>query len=564
MPPAPAPPSPPPPASARLAPVTVYELLHVDVLDDPWLVAGEAGASARVSSVRQVDRLDEVARGAGEGSRARHGVRAGTAVVLCGTAAAGGWAVEIALRQAWQRAAACVIIPSDREVVASTRSLADRLRVPLIMASYSDASTTTATLTAFVAQPAGARARVVSTVGRSLATAPRNPRALLGVLNKQLHGTETALVTPDRSLLAGRGAVMNRVASVPLARGRYDTSDGPVLVEPVLGTGDQVVLYVVAWMPHRAAAWVDVVAEALLMGAACLGSWVVIERLTAERDARLRGALLAELLAGGDASSQQTTEQIARLGWRLEGWHVAIHLMLVAPADPQTVLTHSPRLIAALMDAGIRGPVVERADGWSVWVDYKEEPSPRTPARIAARLRSLLAGRPADLLLAAGVGQPGEGVAGLRASLHTAREAAALAATSGPGTVEQSGELGLRRLLAAPLGSDGFRALAGRLLEPLANNEDDALLGTLTAYLDAGCSSSEAAIRLRIHRNTVARRVERALGLLAIDLTVPEERLALHLACHALRFRIPERPAGAPADTLPDRLPRVPTQRTPG
>ncbi|MQA83139.1 MAG: hypothetical protein GEV03_00555 [Streptosporangiales bacterium] len=508
----------------RAAPVTVAELLHLDVLTEPELVAGEAGASARVSSVRHAERLADAVD-----------VRAGTALVLGGEAVSGGWAVEMALRRAWERAAACVITPAGWRVVESTRRLADRLNVPLLMAQYGDAAACAVALTTLVMQPAATRTQIIATVARNLAASPRNPRALVGVLNRHLPSTDAALLAPDRTVLSGRGVIVDRIAELPLIHGRHQTAAGPVVVQPVHGPDQRVVLYIVAALPRRAGAWLDTVTDALAIAAAPVGSWVAIERLTAERDARLRSALLAELLARADTLGEQTAEQVAKLGWRLDGWHIGIHLVLVSPAEQQTLLARTPTLTSDLADAGIRGPVVERADGWSAWVDYDEEPSPRTVDRIVGQLRKVLAKRPADLLLAAGVGQLGVGISGLRSSLSTAREAATLAVTAGPGTVEHSGDLGLRRLLAAPLGSDGFCALAGRLLDPLVGGEDDALLDTLTAYLDSGCSSSEAASRLRVHRNTVARRVERAVDLLGISLDTPEERLALHLACHAVR-----------------------------
>lgn len=41
---------------------------------------------------------------------------------------------------------------------------------------------------------------------------------------------------------------------------------------------------------------------------------------------------------------------------------------------------------------------------------------------------------------------------------------------------------------------------------------------------------------LGVHRNTVAARVARAQELLVVDLSDPDERLALHLACRSVLF----------------------------
>ncbi|MGH3705720.1 MAG: helix-turn-helix domain-containing protein [Agromyces sp.] len=43
------------------------------------------------------------------------------------------------------------------------------------------------------------------------------------------------------------------------------------------------------------------------------------------------------------------------------------------------------------------------------------------------------------------------------------------------------------------------------------------------------------AAALGLHRNTVSTRIQRAQELLGVDMTDPEARLALHLACRAVR-----------------------------
>jgi DNA-binding PucR family transcriptional regulator len=73
------------------------------------------------------------------------------------------------------------------------------------------------------------------------------------------------------------------------------------------------------------------------------------------------------------------------------------------------------------------------------------------------------------------------------------------------------------------------------MLEPLRDQPGD-LLRTLTAYLDAESSLTETAAVLGVHRNTVAARVARAQELLGVELTDPDERLALHLACRSVLF----------------------------
>jgi len=93
--------------------------------------------------------------------------------------------------------------------------------------------------------------------------------------------------------------------------------------------------------------------------------------------------------------------------------------------------------------------------------------------------------------------------------------------------------LGLAQLLLAWTRTDTFQPAANELLAPLRQVGGD-LLATPTAFLDAESSFVDAAAVLGVHRNTVADRIARASRLLSVDLTDPETRLALHLACRTV------------------------------
>jgi DNA-binding PucR family transcriptional regulator len=53
-------------------------------------------------------------------------------------------------------------------------------------------------------------------------------------------------------------------------------------------------------------------------------------------------------------------------------------------------------------------------------------------------------------------------------------------------------------------------------------------------YLDLESSTSRTAALLRVHRNTVLARLERARGLLPVSLDDPDDRIVVHLATRAL------------------------------
>ncbi|RYZ63051.1 MAG: PucR family transcriptional regulator, partial [Proteobacteria bacterium] len=78
-----------------------------------------------------------------------------------------------------------------------------------------------------------------------------------------------------------------------------------------------------------------------------------------------------------------------------------------------------------------------------------------------------------------------------------------------------------------------FEPAARSLLAPLGEPGGE-LIRTLGAYFDAGTSLVETAAVLGVHRNTVSARIARVESALQVDLTDPDQRLALHLACRAL------------------------------
>ncbi|MFD0351053.1 hypothetical protein ACFQ0M_43560 [Kitasatospora aburaviensis] len=81
------------------APMTVAELVQYGPLPGVRLF-GEAGRDAEVLDVRIVDRREDL-----------DDLRPHTAVVLTDALARAGWTVEMALRKAWEHAAACVVVP---------------------------------------------------------------------------------------------------------------------------------------------------------------------------------------------------------------------------------------------------------------------------------------------------------------------------------------------------------------------------------------------------------------------------------------------------------------------
>ncbi|MDR1078607.1 MAG: helix-turn-helix domain-containing protein, partial [Propionibacteriaceae bacterium] len=250
-----------------------------------------------------------------------------------------------------------------------------------------------------------------------------------------------------------------------------------------------------------------------------------------ERDSRTRAALLSEVLEAGLEPSEDLLRRTLAAGWDLRGWHVG--LRLIALGEGATISLRDD-LLAAFAEQGLQLRAVEQTDGWMAWLSFAIDPT-RAIERISASIRRAQRAFQSVLPTAIGVGGLAPGAAGFVKSLGQATDAARIAVTRpASGHFVHIDRLGLAQLLLALTHTDVFTPAAQGLLDPLGD-PDGTLVTTLATWLDSGGSQQETAAILGIHRNTVAQRMAHITKLLAVDLDDPETRLALHLACRAVK-----------------------------
>ncbi|WP_283138957.1 PucR family transcriptional regulator [Rhizohabitans arisaemae] len=496
-----------------------------DLLADDSLRAGEllGGASGLDSAVREVILVT--------GGRELDSAPPGAAAVLDLTGAGGlthtEHLVELVCRRLRGRSGRLLVVAGGRAHAAmSTGRLADRLGLPVLtVAEGLSPPVLACRLLALVRRPEITLARTLNLATRRLHAAAGDLTRILAAVDVSLRG-RTALVTSGGSAIAGPAPECGHLLAEASAEFAERAGSLNVAACPA---GD---LWVVCEAAAGGPLWRDAALAVLRPASAYVTAWLAGERLAAERDARRRSQVLAELLHVEGEVPIYLNEQAAKLGWRLEGWHSGIHIAVVGEAGHPPTVTE--RLTGELAAHGVAGPVAELAGGWSTWVT---SPSPAWGRELPAAVRSALASfrrggnRP---VLVAGIGQPAQGPRGISSTLAEARQAAVVSASSGePGTVKHVDELGAKRLLLGWYGSAAFRDYARQILDPLLG--EPGLLRTIEVYLDCGCSPSEAAQRLGLHRNTVSQRVRRAESLLGTALATPDDRLALQLACRAIR-----------------------------
>ncbi|MBB5783717.1 PucR family transcriptional regulator [Nonomuraea jabiensis] len=550
------------------APVTVAELVNAGPL------AGARMYGSGENPVHQVRIVDELSV---FGTVAPH-----TAVVLIGTAASGGWAVEMATRRAWEQAAACVIAPAGGLSEGSGEVLAERLGVTLIFVDE-DPLIVAVRVASAAARPEAARTQLVARCATRLAEAGPSARRVLGVLNAELPGTSVTLLDRYGRHLAGARAVdrpgaarLSTEAEGTGGRGRAEPSgdDGtppdvgarsgvsarsdaglrwdvsarpegsarseggarggggvgarwsaevevPDLDGGLLGT-------LVAGGSSRSPGWPAAVRTVLRLAVAPLTAWAAQERLRSSRDFALRRALAERLLAdaqqepgepGEPGESGEPEERGARAEAIALGWPV--EGALTAYQVRPTAEAGDAALAGTLIAAAVgQVPVLPRGEGWAGW-------SALDPGELAERLHRCLRTMPWPC--AAGVGARVEGLRSVGESLLGAEAAAFVA---GSGTVARADRMGPAELLGA-LPTGVLRTPATVVLRPLlAVDKDGTLLETLAAVLDEG-GALKAAERLGVHRNTITTRLERIKSA-GFDLDDAATRLALQLACHVL------------------------------
>jgi hypothetical protein len=443
------------------------------------------------------------------------------------------WQADALVRRVHAAGAAALVLPNTDPLPRSTALLSARLGLPIygttdpftigaVARELIAAESTYTTTTLMVASHAINRGStdVEHLIGR-LSRALRRPIHLLDEAGRQLDRSTSPpiVVDPDAAQQRLRNSPGPQV--LPL-------SPGMQLVAVPVQVGDGAPTWLSTPVPTRLPAETNAITAALEVAAHAVSYRLALDRLTDERDARLRAALLAELLDAGDTPSPELRRRTMHAGWRLEGWHIGIR---VNPRTPIDTVARRAEILDALREQSVPGQAVEQADGWAAWTSLDDEPAPADIDRIATAIRRAQHTLADTLKTSVGVGRAHPGPGGLGRSLAEANDAAKLAESRpAAGRFVHIDKLGLANLLLAWTRTDTFLPAARTLLAPLDDQPGD-LLNTLTAYLDAESSLVDTAAVLGIHRNTVVARITRIERLLNVRLTDPETRLALHLAC---------------------------------
>lgn len=258
---------------------------------------------------------------------------------------------------------------------------------------------------------------------------------------------------------------------------------------------------------------------------------ILIDEIAAVNDVAASSGLLRDFVDLRGAADADVERRMVERGWRTDGHHIGFRMVARGRVDPFSLLRSISAGLSAI-DAEAHATTAGR--GISGWLSFPEAPGPDRVERSVAALRELHLSALRDFAVATGVGSLQSGSEGLAGTLDEAGDAARIAAArSATGWFVRVDSLGLEQLLLAWTGNDTFVPAAQSLLAPLREGGGE-LLTTLSSYLDHESGIAATAAALGLHRNTVAVRIRRVQELLGIDMSDPEARLALHLACRAV------------------------------
>ncbi len=260
-------------------------------------------------------------------------------------------------------------------------------------------------------------------------------------------------------------------------------------------------------------------------------------RTAAEVEQRLRGSLVADLLAVDDAALPELLDRARRLGWDLSGRQTLV--VLRSPAakltDTRTdrVLAVADRVVSALaarpLAASYRGDVVLVCSDRSPHV---------SPADIAGRLVDTLRRAGVVDYAVAAVSRPAS-ARELPAAFRTVRGALGLAAEQRTSTVMDLGDVTIDHLLLQLDEPDRLREFACAVLGPAIEYDrkrSTELLHTARVFVDHDLDRRAAAGVLHLHVNTVAQRIRRLEELTGLRLSRPKDLLELTAALRVARI----------------------------
>ncbi|MGH3757423.1 helix-turn-helix domain-containing protein [Actinophytocola sp.] len=343
-------------------------------------------------------------------------------------------------------------------------------------------------------------------------------------------GGSVAVLDPDGTVLAAAADVdeslLTAARQVRLS-GRtvaLDTSDGRLWLAPAIAGSDHLATLVLGEHAELPESDRRVLERAAVVTALLL----LFQRSVADAEHRVRGELLADVLAYPERDCAMLRERARRLRANLDDPHAVV----VARAEE---IDSGRALAAAARLAMDRRGLAALRDGEVVLT------LPRVAPTDAARLVVRRLTEVLDCTVTAGGAGPAAGARPIRDAYREAHQClSTLLALGRRGESADVRGLGYVRLLFGPQEPQDVDAFVHTQLGPLIEHDaqkGSELVNTLEAYFAANRNLNRARTELHVHVNTVAQRLDRITALLGPDWRDPLPALELQLALRLRRLR---------------------------
>ncbi|MHA3020898.1 helix-turn-helix domain-containing protein [Mycobacterium sp. BMJ-28] len=276
------------------------------------------------------------------------------------------------------------------------------------------------------------------------------------------------------------------------------------------------------WFPQRDSKLDPVGVRAVEHASIVISLELLRMRTAVEVEHRLRGELLADLLATGSVLSEQLLQRADRLGHDLRRPHAAMVGALTVAGESADNRLHQRALSAVTELATAQRPrplsAMHRGDVVTMW-----PLGDSTVEDAAAAVRRAMAAAAPGTAATLAVSPPGSATYG--ESYRTAKGALDIAVRAGrTNTVVRLGDLGVVGLLLQLDDPAQLTAFADRTLGPVtaydaAHHTD--LVTTLRRYFACKLDRNATAGVLHVHPNTVTQRIRRIETLCGVDFGDP-------------------------------------------
>jgi sugar diacid utilization regulator len=422
--------------------------------------------------------------------------------------------VDIAIRRAIAAGCAGVVFVGDFPVAETSRALADRGGLPVLLSS-GQASELAVLLDRTIrggAEEAMSRAEfAIQSIIDAVGTASEHTQELILDVASAALGIRIALVEDASVSWAEPDAVC--IGQVPIGRVVADSADSATAIA----------LPVIASVLSRS-----------------------LQRELQDRfgSVRSRADLIVEMIFAESSRIDGFAVDAVRAGLAIQLSHAVAWLTPTHRSDTER---HPAAVLAPSIELFTLQLVDHRAEVWHlamlrdhIIVVASEEVGAadhqrrlRDVMELVVAHASSVAGE--DWAFTVGLSTPQSGASGLRQAAAEARIAAESAIAGGrAGVIEATDATGLRRVLLDFYASPLSRTLLEDILAPLdalGPERSHTSIQTLLAYIGHRNSLARAATALNLHPNAVNYRIRRIEQSLALDLNDPDVRFAVELAC---------------------------------